>query len=828
MKRINQNARKLVKKKSFWKWLLIIVGGIFALILILAVAGGIYVQTHKKEVLASVLAQLNENIDGTISVGDLNPEIFANFPRISLNLTDLHLKDREFDRHHKELLSAKSVLLVVNALDLIRGKINIVKIDIRDGAIYLLTDANGYSNASIFAKKKKSETASEGALPELRKFELSNVSFTADNQMRNKLFVYKLNSFKGVADFDSSGWNATATLDGFAENMSFNLKHGSFMEKRKLDGDFSLVYKKEEKQLIIEPRILEIGGEKFTVSALFLLHEKSTPYSITIKNDNILWQNASHLLSKNISVKLDMFAISKPISVTCNLDGDFNDTGNPKIIVKAICRDSNLKTPGGPLAHCSFDGLFTNNKVDGKGYEDENSAIELSNFTAEYGTVPFKMPMFSIDNLSEPIARGKVIADFPLNKLNGLVSSDLILFGKGQATANVEFTSDIYKFKIEKPIIKGLVTVKGGSISYNKRKLKFDNLGVSLDFSQDRLKMNDLSFNIGEDRIKMDGQIDNFLDRLYKNPDNLTGSWNVYSKELHLARILPYLSLSSKTKTKEVKKTGNFTSEFMDLVEKTNFRLAMKIDKLNHKNFTANNVNAIVLVTENDIKLENANFSHAGGTMKFKGRIIPRDNGTDFSFDADANKLDINRFFSEFDNFGMETMTAKNLKGKFTFTADVKGRLGADGSLLPRSMYGNVSFTVNDGALINFDPIVSIGKYAFSNRNVKNITFPVVKGSFKLEGERAKIAPLKVSSNVLNLDIYGTYSFGKGTYMIVDVPLRDPGRDEGITNKEELLKRRKRGIVLHFLASDDAATGKVKIKLTGKKELSDQKADSAK
>ncbi len=827
MKKIKATAKKIVKKKSFWRWSLIITGSIFGILLALVIAGAIYVQTHKKEVLASVLSQLNENIDGEFTVEDMKPEILANFPRVSLNLINLHLKDREFDRHHKELLSAKSVLIAVNAYDLIRGNINIIKIDIRDGAIYLLTEEDGYSNTSIFAKKEEPKSKSDGVLPELRKFELSNVSFTADNRMRKKLFVYNLKSFKGYADFDASGWTAGAKLDGFAENMSFNLKHGSFMENRKLEGEFSIFYRKEEKKIIVEPRILEIGGEKFMVSAQFLLYEKSTPYTIVIKNEKIMWKNASHLLSDNISKKLDMFAISKPISVTCDLDGDFNDTGNPRIIVKAVCRDSNLKTPGGPLAHCSFDGLFTNNRVEGKGYTDENSAIVLSNLVAEYGTVPFKMPMFSIDNLSEPIARGKFTADFPLRKLNGLVNSDVILFGNGQASANVDFTANIYKFKLQKPIIEGLVSIKGGSIVYNQRKLKFDNLGVSLDFNQNRLKMNDLSFNIGEDRIKMDGQIDNFLDRFYDNPENLTAKWNLYSRELHLARIIPYFSSNSKPQKREVKETGNFTSELMDLLRKTNIRLAMKIDKVNHENFVANDVNAIVMVTESDIKLENANFSHAGGTMKFKGRIVPQPNGTDFSFDANADKLDIKRFFGEFDNFSMETMTSKNLMGKFTFTANFKGRLGAKGNLIPRSMYGNVDFKLDDGALINFEPIVSIGKYAFSNRDVRNITFSDLKGSFKMEGEKAKISPIKISSNVLNLDVYGTYSFGKGTYMIVDVPLRDPGRDEGIIDKEKLSKRRNRGIVLHFLASDDASTGKVKLKLTGKKELSDQKEDAS-
>jgi len=51
---------------------------------------------------------------------------------------------------------------------------------------------------------------------------------------------------------------------------------------------------------------------------------------------------------------------------------------------------------------------------------------------------------------------------------------------------------------------------------------------------------------------------------------------------------------------------------------------------------------------------------------------------------------------------------------------------------------------------------------------------------------------------------------GSGTNITLDVPLRNPGKDAGITDTAKLAKRRNRGIVLHIRAADDAS-GKLKI-----------------
>lgn len=120
-------------------------------------------------------------------------------------------------------------------------------------------------------------------------------------------------------------------------------------------------------------------------------------------------------------------------------------------------------------------------------------------------------------------------------------------------------------------------------------------------------------------------------------------------------------------------------------------------------------------------------------------------------------------------------------------------------------MYGQLSFDLKQGALVNFGPLVDIGTFFFRKRNLSNITFDNLKNTLQLQGNKILIPPMQISSSAILMDISGVYGMPTGTDIYLDVPLRNP---------EKIAKRGgKKGIVLHLRATDDNKEGKVKIKL---------------
>lgn len=796
-------------RKALW-----VLAVLFLLIILSYMCLAWYINTHKQEVLQKITVSLNENMSGSIVIGDIEPTFLKGFPQVSLRLDDVTVKDSLFPRHKKTLLKAQELSLAVNALALMRGTVEIKKIGIRNAALSLHVMANGYSNTSVFKKGRSTGEGKGGSFPELRKFSLDNVALEIDNRKKGKLYSFNVNSLNGRINYNTPGWNAEVKLNTLVKSMAFSTRKGSFMKNRIVDGKFDIAFDSGSGLLNFKKNRLEIGGEDFYVTAKIATQSQDADFTITIENKAILWQNAANLLSPNITRKLVIYDIKKPIAVKCDLVGGFNKSGDPLILVNADIDDNTVETPGGTITDCSFRGIFTNNNVKADGYTDANSAVKLLSFTGNYHGIPLKMNSFYILNLEKPIAKGDFKSSFDIKNLGKVIDADLLDFKKGRAEVAVDFTADIVDFRLSKPKLKGLVKIEKADVTYTPRKLNFNDVNVSLNFTDTDLQISRIALKTGKSTVNMEGSIKNFLNVYYDAPEQVVLNWKVYSPKLYLGEFMAFLNArdSNKKVAKKARK-GNVTEDLNTLFEKSDVDMDLKVDNLYYNSFHATNARAKLLLTDNSIIVKNAGLNHAGGSLRLDGSLGQAGKNNGYRVNADIRNVDVRRFFRAFNSFGLESVTPENLRGVLSATADLRGVMDKTGKLSPKSMQGNLGFNLKNGALIEFAPVKSVGKFAFPFRDMGNISFKSLNGQFVVKGEKVIIKPMQINSSVLNMDIAGIYSFGKGTKINVDVPLRNPKRDKDITDAQVLAKRRNRGIVLHLVAQDDEETGKVKVKL---------------
>ena len=809
------------KSWKFPRWLKILSRAFLAIVL-LVISGYIfmawYVNSHKSEILTSITAELNESINGTLTVESMEPAFLEGFPQFSLNLKNVTIRDTLYKIHKKSLLQAEDLDISVNMLALLHGNIEIKKISITNGEVNLFTDENGYSNGSVFKKGEKKPDGSNATYPDLKKFTLNNVRFGIDNLHKKKRYQFNIDQLKGKVDFDFSDWKADVSVKLLAKSMAFNTKKGSFLKDKIVDGTFEIEYNEDKSQIEFLPKNLEIGGEDFTVSAQFQIGQPTAKFSIKIENKDILWKNASVLLAPNISSRLDLFKLSEPIAVTCDIVGDFNDEGDPLIHVKAKIRDNTLDTPGGRVDNCDFDGEFTNNHVASKGFNDANSAVKLFNFTGNYAEIPINMKQVFILDFENPYAVGDFTSEFDISKINNLVDSDLLIFSKGTAKVNLQYKADIVNYKLTKPLVQGLVDIKNADVRYVSRNLLFKDISVGLHFEKDNLSISKINFKSGKSIVNMEGNIHNFLNLYYTDPEKMVLNWQIYSPQLYLGEFMGFIS--SKKKGKVVKRktaTGNFTEELNTLFDRSNVAVNLKVDKLVYNKFYATNAVADLFLTDSGIVLKNGGLRHAGGTISVNGTMNQQGKTNSYALNSVVSKVNVSQFFKSFSNFGLESLKAENLKGFLSAKTNLTGRITDQGALVPNTLQGNVVFNFQKGALVNFDAVKNVGKFAFPFRDLNNIQISELDGEFNINREKVTINPMQINSSVLNMDIEGVYSFGSGTEIFVDVPLRNPKKDKNVTDEAELAKRRNRGIVLHLIAAD-GDDGKVKVKLGGKRK----------
>jgi hypothetical protein len=800
------------------KWLKIslrIIAGLVLLIVVAVVGLTLYITYNKTKVLKMVNDQLAKSVDGTLVIGDMKPNFFRGFPDVSLTLKNVLIRDKNFAQHKHTLLDAKDFNVSVNTSALFHGNIDINHIDISNAAIDLFTDSTGYSNTAVFKKdnkKVKDNSSESSSSTQLREFSLSNVAFTIDDRKAHKLFNFAVNDINGKMNYPDSGWRAKFHLDVMAKSMAFNSLRGSFIKNQQLKGDFDAGYNEKSGKINVSVMPLNIGDSPFKINALFATADKPSPtFAINIVADQILWRRASLLLAPNITEVLNRFNISKPMDVTCNLNGSFSgNDGGPKIYVTAKIKDSKITIPGGELNDCSFNGIFTNNYVKDKGFGDDNSAIKLIGLKATYNHLPFTIDTGSIVNLIKPIATGNFKSSFPAADLNWFLQDNIAKFNNGSADMNLRYTADVVDYKINKPIVKGSINLRNTDIYYLPRNLKLTNSSISLHFIGDDLILNNIRMQSGKSIVNMEGRVNNFLNLYYNAPEKILLTWQIRSPQLYLGEFIGFLA---ERKSAPVKKStgnsGNIVDQLGTVLDKGKAEMHMQVAKVYYKKFLATDARADFLTTDNGIIIQNIGLKHSGGSLTINGRMMQGKALNRFAVNTTVSHVNMREFFYAFNNFGLQDFTYENLKGFLSAKTNITGGITDAGDLVPHSIVGNLDLSLRDAALLNFKPLMGVGKFAFPFRDLKNIRIPKLDGHFLINGDMITIKPLEVSSSVLNVDVAGVYGLTKGTDIALDIPLRNPGKDSLITDKEELAKKRFKGIVLHIRAHEE--NGKMKI-----------------
>ncbi|MGX5691325.1 AsmA family protein [Arcticibacter tournemirensis] len=782
------------------------------LIFLVYVSIAVYINFNKKELLTAINKELNSSLNGSLVIGSMEPSFLKGFPGISVSLRDVSLRDSLWKTHQHTLLQAKDLDVSINAIALITGTIRINRVGINNARIYLFTDSAGYSNTSVFKKnnKVKNKETESGSTTEIRRLSLNNVAFILDNRQGHKLFRLAIKSVKGKIDHTGDGWKAGVNLNILINDLAFNTRKGSFLKDKLMNGSFSLRYNNETDVIGLEKKEVSIGEGDFLIGGKFDMSTKPVEFVITLDSDELEWKDASSLLTKKISGKLNKFDLTAPIGVKAVIAGNMGPGSQPSIDVSCKVENNVLTSPGGIVDKCNFTGVFTNHAQKGKGNNDPNSLIKLYHFTGDYEKISFTMDSVHINDLTKPVATGTFRSKFPIVRLNQVFGEDLLKFNGGVADVNLVYKADMVDLELRKPIFKGTINIENADIDYQPRKLNFKNSSIGLRFTENDLLIKNIQVQSGSSIVKMEGSVKNFMNLYYTAPERILFNWEINSPRINLGEFLGFLALRKRVNSVKKRNPG-FMDQLNVVLEKSNVDMRMRVDKVIYDKFTATDANANLTLSESGIKMKDISVRHAGGTLRLNGSILQKGSLNHFKINTKIANVNIRDFFYSFNNFGLQTFTHKNLKGFLFSRNTISGSVTDMGKIVPRSLNGTVIFDIRKGALIGFEPIMGVGKFAFPFRDLENITFSNLNGKFDIRGEKVTINPMMVNSSVLNMNVAGVYSLGKGTNIALDVPLRNPKKDADITDKKEIQERRMKGIVLHILATD-GDDGKIKFK----------------
>ena len=787
-------------------WALYVVGGLLGLV-ILGLAGlRFYFEHNKARIVADLNAYITERINGTMRIGGIDLQLLTGFPTLSLTLTDVELKDNV--PASRRLLKAKELDVGLNVMRLFHREIDVQSIVISGATIDLFTDADGLTNFNIF------KPPPPGAAPEagrtapallVRDVELRDVDFKAEDLREKKLFHFVIDSLRAPIDYEPDGLRSRLKLKALARSMTFLSTNGSFIKDQQVAGVLKAAFSKSARRLTVETDALAIGKDTFAVQGRFAIGQKPALFDLDIQT-KIRWLDASRLLSDNVQRILNQIDVSKTVEARCVIHGDINDKRDPAIVVQADVKNSEVRIPDGVIRNVSFHGEFNNHNDPDKPNGDPNSVVTLTGFTGAYGSIPFQIPRATLVNLLKPAASGTFQTEFGLPKLNELIDERVILFSGGQARVNLEFQVALDELKLHQPRFKGEIRVSQGDLLYKPKKLRLKT-DVDLAFTDRALSIRNVKYTSGASTLLIDGEVENFFGLFYDAPQKMVVALNVRSPFLDAKRFLGTEISGKDAASLEGAPKEGATQTLRSVIDKCQMVLNMRIDKAVYEHLEATNARGQIVLANNRVSVKNGQVETSGGKFAFDAHLTPQGEVNPFAAKVKITSCDIPRLLKSFNNFGITSFAPENIAGDLSADASLSGSLTSGGDLVAGSLNGELKYQIANGSLMDFEPLIEVGKkffvkLLFGKRNLGHIAFGELAGDFKVRGHRVDVDFFRVSSNVLNFDVMGIYSFKKGTNLGLTIPLRDPEDDARITDKAERDKLRYKGIVLHLVAVD--------------------------
>lgn len=800
---------------KFFKYTLRALAVLLAILFLLYIVVFIYVSVNKKAIIKQVTQEIGKELNGTVSIGDVELSFFKTFPKASVLLHKVSVTDTLFAKHHHPFFQGDEVYALLSIMKLIKKEDPVNGLKIQGASFYLFTDTSGYTNTYLLKPKKDSSSGGETTPEknELKSIILKEVRITIDDRNKEKLHDVFINNLNVKLRDDDATTFFSAKANMLVHDLAFQLPNGSFMKEKKIQGNFNFRFDKKLKQLQFDSIDIKLADHPFNISGRFDLAGPNPQFRLIIHTRQVLYSFAKSLLTAKIDTALSIVDLDKKIDADANISGQLN-AGDPLVNVNWSVTNANLVTPFSNFDEASFTGFYTNEVVAGLPRRDPNSKIAISNFSASWNGLPVSSGNIEIMNLSRALLTCDLTSNFPLTRLNDIIGSNSIQLQSGDGSINLIYKGPIEKNKNSNSFVNGVVSFKNGNVLYVPRNVELKNVNGRLVFKNSDVLIENLQCLVLDNKIIMNGEAKNLLTLINTEPNKAIINWNIYSPSLNLSSFTYLLKSRKKVTNSPSRKSklSKLASSIDAVLAQGSLHINLHADRLLYKKFEATNAIANVTLLQDSYAINNVSMDHAGGHVHLNGSLVLlTENYHQAKVNVSMYNVDVNKVFEAFNNFGQNGIQAQNLEGRLDAKINASLALDDNGRAYPNSLESVVDFSLKNGALINFEPVKKLQIFLFKNRDFDNIRFAELKDRLEIANQEIKINRMEIQSNVLSMYVQGIYNTKGTTDLSIQVPLSNL-KKRGVDYKPENKGTDKKGGPSIFIRGRPGADGNIQFK----------------
>ncbi len=749
-----------------------------------------------------ILKSLNKNISTKLDIGSFRLSFLRKFPNASLELKDVLVhsspnfnSDAFSGMNTDTLLKARFVSVEFRITDILRGIYNIEKVSARFGKVNFYTDTAGLVNYDI-AVKNKSAGGDDFSI-NLERINLSDLKANYNN-LSTRLFITGVIK-NGHLKSRISGNNIDFTSEADLQINSFQLYNTRIT--RPIRAGLDLTLQSSKNGILFKKGTLSVENFDLGLTG-FISSDKVLDLNVTGHNIDIA-KIRKYLPEKYLKLISD-YNPSGILIVNSMIKGPLTRTSNPHIELTFLLNNGHIAYGKSKIAinDLSFTGVYSN----GPGNRPEASSVSIKDLKAKLGSAEY-FGSFILSGFDRPMLslslKGRVFPEelkefFNLQNIStagGYVDMDLNLANTRWPKEKIEI-NDVIDLKPEAELV-----FNSFSIGLKNNKISFSEVNGNLTVSSS-IRASNFRFTYSGQRIKVDGEFGNLPEWLAGRPVKM-----IASADVSFSRLVPELYIKNFNSSETSARNKTTVSLPDNIILDINF----KIDSLKYKTFSSTRIYGTLKYKPRLLTFKSLNMESLNGMISGNGYIIQNSSKSiiargSFNF----TKIDVNKAFSTFHNFGQDFIKAENLAG--TLSGSLSILLPMDSLLNPqiKSLTAEGKYKLINGALINFDPVKQLSSY-IELSELENINFEQLENDFFIKNNILYIPQMNVKSSAVDLTVNGKHSFDNDYQYHVKMLLSE------ILSKK---RRKSKSNVTEFGVVEDDGLGRTSLllKITGKGE----------
>lgn len=779
-------------------------------VLVIGLSLSVYI--FKDRMIQEFIRQANKSLNTPVRIGKIDISIWNDFPNLAIVCTDVYIEDSQPGEY--PLLTASTVAFSINPIEAYSGNYTVRGLKVENSTTILKINTTGKNNFTIL---KQNNTGSGSVSFDLKDVLLkkTHVEYHDSQSHYHHMFdsddlIASIQVNKDVYKIKSQG-DVLISQIGIGENV--------FFKEKKFDVDATLDYDDLQKNVLITSSSLNLKGSIFTVAGSYTFRQKNL-IDIAVDGKDTDIQTLLSLLPKNEN--LNRYQSDGNVYFNMKLKGEISARQSPGISASFGCTDTKLFHPDYKsfIEHATFEGSFASPAV----LNLAEGQLFLKNITGQLNGRPFSGNV-SIQNLIEPYVAFDFKGNLDAASIQNFYPIEKVKNLDGDINADFSFEGQLALLKkkstAQKVKTSGSIEMIHINFQYGAQDVHVKDLNGSFQFTNNDLALSNVTGNFEKSDFLLNGFFKNIITFLLFEDQPIGIEADLKSDFIDLDQLF------------EIGYGKDNSSDYSFSISPNlhlNFNGAIK--SMKYRRFTPKNIKGDILVKNQMAVSRNIKFDAMGGVINLNGIVDaknPQAIDVVSSFKLDGVNLD--SIFYVFENFKQTFIEDRHLRGESFAEVNLDMTVNEKLKLLPQTLVSDITATIKNGELNNFDPLRSLNKY-LDDESLSRLRFGDLKNNIHIENQTIYIPQMEVRSNATTIQLSGTHTFDQKIDYRIIAPLRnkkkiDPDEafgaieDDGTGKLKVFLKII--GTTHDYAVSYDKEATKKKIATNIKKEVQELK-----